>query len=121
VADAGSDQTVFMGATVTLNAGNSSDADSGDTLNYAWSFVSKPATSTASLTAADTVSPSFVADVAGDYVVQVEVSDGHGGVDRDHVVVNTSPIVLRRRDPVSGSYEAVALPYNTTWNIVVAP
>src|SRR5699024_3904681 len=42
VAYAGHDQIVLKSETVILDGSDSSDADSGDTLSYAWSFVSKP-------------------------------------------------------------------------------
>jgi hypothetical protein len=75
VANAGVSQNVVVGATTTLNGSGSSDAN-GDAITYAWSFVSKPANSTASLTAASTVNPTFAPDLAGSYVLRLIVNDG---------------------------------------------
>jgi hypothetical protein len=75
VANAGPAQTIPTGTIVTLNGGGSSDAE-GDTLTYAWSLLSVPAGSTASLLSPATVSPTFVADAAGQYIVQLIVNDG---------------------------------------------
>jgi hypothetical protein len=74
VANAGSNQTVAVGANVLMNGGASFDAD-GDTITYSWTFNSKPANSTATLSGANTVAPTFVADLAGTYVLQLIVSD----------------------------------------------
>src|SRR6185436_9112996 len=46
IADAGPDQTVALGAIVTLDGGRSSDAD-GDSLAFRWRFTSRPAGSVA--------------------------------------------------------------------------
>ena len=51
VANAGADQTALVTQTVTLNGGGSSDVD-GDALTFAWSFVSRPAGSSAVLSGA---------------------------------------------------------------------
>ena len=75
VANAGSDQSVVVGATVQLNGSASNDAD-GDPLTYSWSFTSKPGGSIATLTNPTTVNPTFVADLTGTYVVQLIVNDG---------------------------------------------
>jgi hypothetical protein len=75
VANAGPDQEVAVGAVVTLSGAGSSDAN-GNTLTYAWTLTSKPATSTATLTGATTVSPTFTADLAGAYVASLVVNDG---------------------------------------------
>src|SRR5262249_4998385 len=48
IANAGPDQTVALGATVTLNGSASSDPD-GDHLTFQWSLSSKPAGSVAVL------------------------------------------------------------------------
>ena len=57
-ANAGLDQTVTVGSTVSLSASASSDAD-GNALTFQWSFVSKPPGSTATLSNPNTVTPRF--------------------------------------------------------------
>ena len=75
VANAGRNQTALVGNTIVLDGGGSTDVD-GDLLAYAWSFVSIPSGSIASLQNANNVRPSFVVDKKGDYVVQLIVNDG---------------------------------------------
>ncbi|MDQ6740936.1 MAG: PKD domain-containing protein, partial [Actinomycetota bacterium] len=75
VANAGPNQNVPAGSTVKLDGSGSKDADQ-DPLTYSWSFLSRPTGSGATLTAADTVSPVFTADLAGTYVLQLIVNDG---------------------------------------------
>jgi len=89
VADAGPDQTVFVGDTVTLDGTGSIDVD-GDWLSYNWSFTSKPTGSTATLDTTDPLHPTFVVDVAPIYVVQLIVNDGivDGTPDTLIIVVN---------------------------------
>lgn len=78
-ANAGPDQSVRAGDTVSFDGAESYDDNTGSTsLGYAWSFSEKPTGSNAILTRADTMTPSFVVDVAGTYVVQLIVTDEHG-------------------------------------------
>ena len=73
----GSGGTLSVGiAYATLSGSTSSDPD-GDALTYAWSFTSRPAGSTATLSNATTVTPSFTPDRAGSYTVQLVVTDNN--------------------------------------------
>jgi hypothetical protein len=75
VANAGSDQNVTTASGVTLTGATSTDAN-GDTLAYTWSFASKPSGSTATLSSTSSASPTFTADLAGTYVINLIVNDG---------------------------------------------
>ena len=54
--------------------GSKSTSSDGSALTYAWTFVSTPTGSTATLSGADTAKPTFVPDKAGAYAVQLVVS-----------------------------------------------
>ena len=84
-ADAGPNQTVFVGETVQLDGSGSSDPD-GDPLTFDWT-ITKPAGSTAVLSDPALVNPTFVTDVAGEYVVQLIVHDNTAGSDPDQVSI----------------------------------
>ena len=81
VANAGPAQSLVAGATVTLDGSASSDAN-GDALTYTWVLTSKPAGSATGLNSTTAIKPTFIADVAGSYVVSLVVNDGK---------VNSSP------------------------------
>ena len=107
VASAGVAQSVVQGATASLDGSASSDAN-GDALIYQWSFVSKPIGSSASLSGANTVAANFIADVAGDYLVGLVVSDG----------VLTSPISIVKVSaaPSTGVPSGYALVWSDEFN-----
>ena len=75
-ANAGPAQTVAIGATVQLDGTGSTD-QTGTQLTYSWSFVSIPSGSTATLSNPTSSKPTFVADVYGNYTVQLVVNDGY--------------------------------------------
>src|SRR5581483_11387726 len=92
-ANAGADQVVALGSRVQLDGSGSSDAD-GDALTYSW-VLKAPAGSGATLSDASKPAPTFVADVDGDYVLELTVNDGRGNNSTDSVIVSTqttSPI-----------------------------
>ena len=76
VANAGPNQTVSVGSTVTLNGSASSNPSGIGNLDYNWTFVARPVGSSVLLFAANSVSPTFVASTAGDYVLRLTVSNG---------------------------------------------
>lgn len=86
VADGGGNQDVLAGDAVFLNGSGSTDAN-GDSLTYSWSFVSRPAGSTATLTGTNTYMTSFTADEAGTYVVSLVVNDGYADSDPSNASV----------------------------------
>lgn len=76
VADAGEAQNVSTADTVQLDGSGSQDADNDD-LTYSWSIITKPdTTSGATLSDSAAINPTFVADLDGEYVVQLIVNDG---------------------------------------------
>lgn len=75
VASAGSPQGVLVGKNVQLNGSTSFDAN-GDALTYAWSIVTRPAGSVATLVTPTSAKSTFVADIVGNYVISLTVSDG---------------------------------------------
>lgn len=93
-ANAGPGQDVTVGSRVRLDGSASSDAD-GNSLTYAWSFTSRPDDSTAALDDPILVTPSFVVDRPGNYVLQLVVNDGVADSASSSVIitiVNSPPI-----------------------------
>jgi hypothetical protein len=92
IANAGPDLgNIALGTRITLNGRSSSDAD-GDPLTYSWTFVTKPAGSTALLANPTSVSPNFTVDRAGDYVVQLIVNDGTVNSAPDSATISTGNV-----------------------------
>ena len=79
-----------VGSEVSLDGTGSKDADN-DPLTYAWTLVSAPAGSTATLPeAAATEMVFFTPDVAGTYVVQLVVKDGSADSAPDTVTITAT-------------------------------
>jgi len=70
-------ETVQLQATVS-DGDNESPCDMGQALIYSWSFVGLPPGSGAMMNDPSAEDPSFVADVPGDYVVRLVVTDDTG-------------------------------------------
>jgi hypothetical protein len=110
-ADAGADQTTFLGQPATLNGGGSSDPD-GQALSYSWSLVSRPTGSSATLVNATSVQPSITPDREGDYLIQLVVADGALTSAPDTVQVSTlnaAPVANAGADQTAVTGTAVVL------------
>ncbi len=80
-ANAGPDQSIRSGDTVSLDGTASFDDNTAsNALQYSWQFLSYPGTSAPTLTDANTASPSFVADEVGTYVVELVVTDEENSI-----------------------------------------
>lgn len=85
-AKAGIDKIVLAGTTVLLDGSESSDPENSP-LHYNWTFILRPAGSSAVLANASSSGPSFIPDVVGDYLLGVSVSDSNGGSASDSVMI----------------------------------
>lgn len=138
VANAGPDRQVNVGAMVTLDGSGSSDAD-GDTLSFQWTVVSVPAGSTAVLSDSTVPMPTFTADLAGNYMMQLVVNDGTVDSAPDTVTI-TAAEVMNNTPPVAdagpdqtvlvtqtalldgrGSSDADGDPLTYQWSFVTMP
>jgi len=136
VANAGPSQTITATGTLVHLDGTQSYDLAGLAITYQWSFVSKPAGSNAALTGPTTATPSFVADVAGNYSIQLVVTDSLGTVSSPSSVLvsfnDVAPIanagssqsaVVGGTVTLNGSKstdtDGVALTYQ--WSVVSAP
>lgn len=134
VADAGPNQTIKAGATVFLNGSASTDID-GNPLTYAWSLLQRPSGSSAALTGANTVSPTFVADASGAYMAQLIVSDANGISNPSTVAItstNTAPVANAGPDQSVAQHSVVQLdgsrstdvdgnPLTYSWEMIALP
>ena len=89
-ADAGDIIGIRVDETANLD-GSASSSTSSDSLTYAWSFTHKPqASKTAVLINPSSVSPSFVPDVIGTYMIQLVVTSAGISSQRAIAVVEAS-------------------------------
>src|SRR5208283_4334195 len=133
VANPGSNQTVTAGGTVQLSGAASTETN-GNPLTYSWAILSQPTGGTAVLSSATVVSPTFVANMAGVYVVQLIVNDGTSNSQPVTVTITANPL-----PPVvnAGPNQTITLPVNSvtlngnatdngaaltiTWSVVSGP
>jgi len=84
-ADAGPDQSgVFVGSTVNLSGAGSAGATT-----YAWTLTQRPAGSTTVLLNPTSVTPAFIPDRRGTFIVKLTVGDGLTTAS-DTVVITTA-------------------------------
>lgn len=102
VANAGIDQTVEEGDRVQLDGSGSTDAD-GDALSYTWRIVTAPTESSAMLDSATSSTPSFLADVSGEYTLSLVVNDGTVDSESDTVIITVNEAQQTNTAPVANA------------------
>ncbi len=111
VADAGTTISGQIGDRVTLDGSGSYDVN-GDALEYDWQLVSKPSGSDAILINGRSARPFFDIDVQGDYIFELQVSDGVATSAKDQVLVrvgNIAPVANAGPDSVFAPYNYIYL------------
>ncbi|MEX2535795.1 MAG: PKD domain-containing protein [Trueperaceae bacterium] len=118
-ANAGPNQNVTIGNTVTLDANASSDAD-GDALTFTWAFENRPDGSTATLADAGSATPTFVPVVTGAFVATLSVSDGQASASDSITITATSdapnaaPALSSIEDQRTFRGEVIEVPFTIT-------
>src|SRR5579872_5694899 len=134
VSNPGFSRTVSVGRKVTLDGSGSSNPTGGGILAFLWSFGPIPAGSNAVLSDPASVMPSFTADVPGDYVVTLTVSN-EAAKSSARVTISTKksePVAIagpNRTAAVgtevtldgSGSFNADGSPITYSWSLISAP
>ncbi len=134
IADAGPDQAVITIGTLVQLDGCSSWDDDGDPILYDWDLI-KPEGSSASLNDPTICNPTFVADVHGEYEIELVVDDPWDSSDPDVIKTSFNNIVpvadagnnqsVTQGDTIyldgSGSNDANLDLLTYSWSIVTKP
>jgi hypothetical protein len=135
VAAAGADQSVVAGEPAALDGRGSFDPD-GDPLTFAWSLVSRPDGSAATIQDPSAPLTSLPTDLPGDYVLQLIVSDGNLASAPDTMLVTTTnapPVADAGDDQFgvaegarvvldgSGSFDPDGRPLSYSWTLLLRP
>jgi len=134
VANAGPNQSVVVGALVTLDGSGSSDPN-GDPLTYSWTMYA-PGNSTAVLSDSHAAKPTFIPNVPGIYRFDLLVNDGIKNSTWDSVTVSVSVSAVANAGPDqykttgpstlitlngSGSYDNAGRPMTYNWSFKRTP
>jgi hypothetical protein len=134
-AEAGREQAVLTGASVTLDGSGSTSGTPG-LITYQWTLLSKPTGSAATLAGATTARPTFTADVAGSYTARLIVHEAGVASPPDTVTItcgagNLAPIADAGLDRTEQLGTLVTLdgtgrdpngtPITYAWRVVTQP
>ena len=111
VAVAGPDQNALTGATVTLDGSASHDADN-DALTYQWSLTARPTGSATQLANPTQARTTLIPDLAGTYLAQLIVNDGHLDSDPDSALVTVTAAPPTNHPPTIASTALTAATVN---------
>jgi len=90
IANAGNDANVILGSSLLLDGSASFDPDGNPINGYLWQIVSAPANSSLAGWTAYEVTPNFIPDVSGVFVISLVVNDGLANSIADEVFINVS-------------------------------
>lgn len=110
VSHAGSDQTITL-PTSSVNLSGVTSTDAEGAITYAWSKISGPASYSFGTASASTTT--FAGLVAGDYTVQLTVTDAGGLTNSDQVQVHVLPAPNTAPVARAGNDTTITLPDNT--------
>lgn len=112
LADAGNDMEVDTGSVVSLDGTKSGDPEE-EPLTYNWSVVSKPDGSNLSIPDGSNSKPIIQPDAAGEYLIQLTVSDGANTSAVDQVKItavnNLPPVAMAGDDFTTTEHLTIAL------------
>jgi hypothetical protein len=105
VAYAGEDHNVLVNESVVLH-GSATDPDDDDIAIWDWMIVSQPLGGSPSFPGYYMADPTFQANVAGNYILCLQVNDGTDWSEPDyvtiHVIENLPPAAVADSDTTSG-------------------
>lgn len=135
-ADRGGDLNALVGQNVTLDGRKSLDPDN-DKISYQWSLLSAPAGSTTTVIDSTSVIPSLTPDLAGNYQLQLVVTDvynntGGATINISASSTNAAPMAKGGRDQNvltgslvtldgTGSKDPNGFPLSYQWSFVSVP
>ncbi len=109
VADPGGPYNGYVNQSVTFDASNSYDPDSGDTISYNWDFGDG--------STSEEIFPTHIYSIGGDYTVKLTVIDNHGAQSKVSTNVN---ITLKANNQNEGNEENKEVPGFETIFILIA-
>lgn len=113
VADAGESLSVTVGETIQLDGTGSTDND-GDTLSYLWLISSKPEGSQTVFPNETSSRPTFIADTAGIYTIDLIVNDGTEDSQIDSILITAVEGGSGTDDPLTMEITALSASHTST-------
>ena len=119
VLNAGPDGIAMVGETLFLSAQGSTDPEN-DPIEFSWSLDLRPAGSSAAIDTPTEANTSFVPDVAGQYAIQLTVTDAAGNSDTVTVFIEVEMVDPPNQPPVFTSLPVITAQVNSQYSYDVS-